>query len=180
MRIRHPSRRGAVMSPARRSTGATCWGRPRHRRPVALKCRRRTGRERRGTARLWARAHVGRLPLPEWASGRPAPVWHPAGRALPGHRDLHLAKPILREGRRSDWCPSARSMTVRTTRTPTPCKGAVAREVVGFGVDAERCPVALTVVAYPGWRGPGYSCAPYRKWGPWAKPGRCGGQRNIP
>jgi hypothetical protein len=45
VRIRRPSRRGAAMSPARRSTGATCQGRPHRPRPMALKCRRRAGRE---------------------------------------------------------------------------------------------------------------------------------------
>jgi hypothetical protein len=49
------------MSPAPRSTGATCRGRPHHRCPVAFKCRRRADRGRRGATRLWARAHVRRL-----------------------------------------------------------------------------------------------------------------------
>jgi hypothetical protein len=124
MRIRRLSRRGAAMSPAPRSTGATCWGRPHRRRPVALKCRHRAGRERRGTTRLWARAHVRRLPLSEWASGLSAPVRRPAGRALPSCKDLRPVKPILREGRRSDRCPSASSMTARTAPTPTPCRSA--------------------------------------------------------
>jgi hypothetical protein len=62
MRIRHPSRRGAAMSPVRWSTGATCRGRPRRRRPVVLKCRRRAGHERRSVIRLWARALVRRPP----------------------------------------------------------------------------------------------------------------------
>jgi hypothetical protein len=50
------------MLPARWSTGATCWGRPCHHRLAAPKCRRRAGRRRRGATRLWARAHVRRLP----------------------------------------------------------------------------------------------------------------------
>jgi hypothetical protein len=123
MRIRRPSRRGAAMSPTRRSTGATCRGRPRRRRRVALKCHRRAGYGRRGATRLQARAHVRWLPLPEWASGRPAPVRRPVGRALPSRRDLRSAMPTLREGRRCDRCPSASFMMARTGPTPTPCRG---------------------------------------------------------
>jgi hypothetical protein len=122
-RTHRPSRRGVAMSPAPRSTGATCRGRHRRRRPVALKCRRRGGRERMGATRLWARAHVRRLPLPEWASGPSAPVRRPAGWALPSRRDLRPVKPILREGQRSDRCLSVSSMTARTAPTPTPCRG---------------------------------------------------------
>jgi hypothetical protein len=44
----------------------------------------------------------------------------------------------------------------------------------------ERYPAALTVVAYPGWWGPGCSCAPCRRRGPWSNPSRCGGQRHSP
>jgi hypothetical protein len=62
MRIRRPSRRGAAMSPAWRSTGATCWGRPHCRRPVALKCRRRADCERRGATRLWVELMSGGFP----------------------------------------------------------------------------------------------------------------------
>jgi hypothetical protein len=56
--------------------------------PAAPKCRRRAGRGRRGTTRLWARAHVRRLPPPEWTSSRSVPMWCPAERALPSRRDL--------------------------------------------------------------------------------------------
>jgi hypothetical protein len=112
------------MSLAPRLTRATCRGHPRLRLPEVMKCRRRAGRGRRVATRLWARAHVRRLPLPEWTRGRPTPVRRPAGWGLPGHRDLRPAKLILREGRRSDRCPSARSMTVWTARTLTPCRGA--------------------------------------------------------
>jgi hypothetical protein len=87
MRTRRPSRLGAVMSLARRLTGATCRGRPRHRHPEALNCHRRAGRERRSTTRLWAQAHVRRLLLHVWACGLPAPVQHPAEQALPSRRD---------------------------------------------------------------------------------------------
>jgi hypothetical protein len=50
MRTRHPRRRGAAMSPARRLTGATCSGRPRRRRPTVLKCHRRVGHKRLGAS----------------------------------------------------------------------------------------------------------------------------------
>jgi hypothetical protein len=112
------------MSPAPRSTGATCRGRPRLHRSEVLKRRRRAGRGRRGATRLWARAHARRLPLPVWASGRPAPVRCPAERVLPSLRSLRPVRPILRGGRRSDRCPFASSMTTRTAPTPTPCIGA--------------------------------------------------------
>jgi hypothetical protein len=63
-RTRRQSRRGVAMSPAWRSTGATCRGHPRRRYLAALKCHRRAGRGRRGATRLRARAHVRRLPHP--------------------------------------------------------------------------------------------------------------------
>jgi hypothetical protein len=119
-----PDRRGAAMSPAWRSTGETCRGHPRRRRPVALKCRCRADCGMQGMKKLWARAHVRWLPLPEWTSGRSAPVRCPAERALPGRRDLCPTKPTLREGRRSDRCLSASFMTAQTGLTPTPCRGA--------------------------------------------------------
>jgi hypothetical protein len=124
MRTRRPSRRGAVMSPARRSTGPICRGRPRRRRPASLKCRRHAGRGRQGATRLWARAHVRWLPSPKWTSGRSGPVRRPAGRVLPSRRDPRPVKPILRDGRRSDRCPPANSMTTQTAPTPTPYRGA--------------------------------------------------------
>jgi hypothetical protein len=124
MRTHHPSRRGVAMSPARRLTGATCRVRPHRHHLTMLKCLRRVGRKRRGATRLWARAHVRRLPLPEWTSGRSAPVRRPAGRALLSRRDLRPVKSVLREGRRSGRRPPASSMTARTAPTPTPCRGA--------------------------------------------------------
>jgi hypothetical protein len=124
MRIHRPSRRGAVTSPTPRSTGSTCRGRPRLHRSVALNCRRRAGRGRRGVTRLWARAHIRWLLLPVWACGQPAPVRAPPERALPSCRDLRPVRSIPRGGRRSDRCPSAGSMMARTVRTPTPCRGA--------------------------------------------------------
>jgi hypothetical protein len=111
------------MSPARRSTGATCWVRPRHRRLTALKCRRCAGRKQRGATRLWTRAHVRRPPLPEWTSGRSAPVRHPTGRALPSRRDVCPVKPTLQVGRRSGRRLPASSMTAQTDPTLSPCWG---------------------------------------------------------
>jgi hypothetical protein len=46
MRTHHPSLRGAEMLPVRRSTGATCRGRPCHHLPAVLKCRRRAAGRR--------------------------------------------------------------------------------------------------------------------------------------
>jgi hypothetical protein len=62
-RTRRQSHRGVAMSPARRSTGATCRGHPRHHRLAALKSRRRAGRRQWGATRLWARAHVRQLTI---------------------------------------------------------------------------------------------------------------------
>jgi hypothetical protein len=123
MRTRRPSRCGVAMLPVWRSTGATCRGHPHHRHPAAPKWHRHAGRGRRGATRLWARAHVWRLPPPEWTSGRSAPVQRPAERALPSCRDLRLVKSIPREGRRSDRRPPANSTTARTAPTLTPCRG---------------------------------------------------------
>jgi hypothetical protein len=123
-KIHHPSLCGAVMSPAPRLTGATCRGHPRRCRSVVPRCRRRAGRGRWGATRLWGRAHVRRLPLPEWAFGRPAPIRRPAGRALPNLQDLHPARSIPLGGQRSIRCLSASSMTVQIGRTLTPCRGA--------------------------------------------------------
>jgi hypothetical protein len=67
------SRRGAEMSPVRRSTRATCRGRPRRRLPAALKCHRRASHRRLGATRPWARSRVRRLPPSERTSGRSAP-----------------------------------------------------------------------------------------------------------
>jgi hypothetical protein len=87
-KTRRPSRRGAVMSPVRRSTGATCRGRPHHRPLATLKCRhRRASRRRLGATRPWARAHDRRLVPPERTSGRSVLVGCPAGRVPPRCRD---------------------------------------------------------------------------------------------
>jgi hypothetical protein len=118
------SRHGAKMSPVRRSTGATCWGRPPCRLLSMLKCRRCASRRRPCATRPWARARVRRLAPLEKTSGRSALMWHPAGRAPPSHREPRPAKPILREGRRSGRRPPAKSTMAPTAPTPTPCRGA--------------------------------------------------------
>jgi hypothetical protein len=82
------------MSLARRLTRAPCRGHPRRRHPVALKCHRRTVRERWATTRLWARDHARWFLLPVWACGRPALVQHPAERALPSRRDPRPVRSI--------------------------------------------------------------------------------------
>jgi hypothetical protein len=124
MRTRHPSCRGVAMLLVRRSTGATCRGRPSRCHLAAPTCRRRAGRGRRGATRLWARAHVRRLHPPGWTNGRSAPVKCTAKRALPNRRDPRPVKPILREGRRSDRRPPANSTTIWTALTLTPCRDA--------------------------------------------------------
>jgi hypothetical protein len=123
-RIHRPSHRGTAMSPAPRLTGAICRGRPHLRRFVVPRCHRRAGHGRRGATRLWGRARVWRLPLSEWASGRPTPARRPAGRALPSRQDLCPVRSIALGGQRSVRCPFASSMTVRIAQTLTPCRGA--------------------------------------------------------
>jgi hypothetical protein len=118
------SHRGAEMSPVRRSTRATCRGRPRRRLPAALKCHRRASRRRLGATRPWARSRVRRLPPSERTSGRSAPVRCPAGWVLPSRRDLRPAKSIPREGRRSGRRPPASFVMALTAPTQTPCRGA--------------------------------------------------------
>jgi hypothetical protein len=116
------------MSPARRSTGATCRGRPRRRLLVAPKCHRHASRRRPCATRPWARTRVSRLAPPEGTSGQSALVRRPAGRARPSHRDLRPAKPTLREGRRSGRRPPTSSTMAPTAPTPTPCRGVVRGE----------------------------------------------------
>jgi hypothetical protein len=155
---------------------------------MALKCHRRTGRERWGTTRLWARAHVRRLLLPVWACGRPAPVWRLAERALPSRIDPRPVRSIPRGGRRSDLCPSARSTMARTVRTPIPCRGASRgggrrirrRHRARRRCGTKCCPTRLTIIDYPERRGPGCPCAPHRRRGPWPNPSRCEGRRDSP
>jgi hypothetical protein len=124
MKTHRPSRRGADMSPARRSTRATCRGRPHRRLLTTLKCRRHASRRGPCATRPWARACVRRLASPEKTSGRSALVWRPVGRAPPSRKDPRPAKPILREGRRSARCPPASFTMALTASTLTPCRGA--------------------------------------------------------
>jgi hypothetical protein len=74
------------------------------RRSAAPRCCRHASLGRRGVTRLWARGRVRRLPLPDWAFGRPAPVRRPAEWALPSRRDRRLVRSIPLGGRRSDRC----------------------------------------------------------------------------
>jgi hypothetical protein len=171
MRIRRPSHRGAVMLPTPRLTGATCRARPHLRRSMVSRCHHRAGHRRRGTTRLWGRARVRWLLLSKWAFGRPAPARRPTGRALPSRQDLRPVRSIPLGGRRSVRCPSASSTMVRITRTLTPCRGTGrgggrqtrCQHQRSAGGGTEHRPAALAVTAYPGWRGPGCSCAPYRR-----------------
>jgi hypothetical protein len=93
MKTHHPSRRGAAMSPVRRSARATCRGQPRRRLPAALKFRRHDSRRRLWVTRLWARPHVKQLALPERTSGRSGLTRRTAGRAPSSPRNPHLSKP---------------------------------------------------------------------------------------
>jgi hypothetical protein len=95
-----------------------------------------------GATRSWGRAHVRRLPLPEWAFGRHAPVQRPTGRALPSHQDLRPVRSIPLGGQRSVRCLSASSTTVRIARTLTPCRGAGHR---GRSLDSTSTPSAAPV-----------------------------------
>jgi hypothetical protein len=83
-----------MTSPARRSIGATCRGRPCRRLPAAPKFHRRRANRRwlRATS-LWARARAEQLALPERTSGQSALVCRPARRAPPSRRDPHPANP---------------------------------------------------------------------------------------
>jgi hypothetical protein len=92
MKTRRRSRRGAATSPARRLSGATCRGRPRHRLPAAPKCRHRGGHRRTRATRMWARARDKQLALPERTSDRSTLAWRPVGRAPPSNREPRPAK----------------------------------------------------------------------------------------
>jgi hypothetical protein len=183
MKTHRPSRRGAATSPARRSTGATCRGRPRRCLPVVPKCRCLASRRRPCGTRLWARARVRRLTLPKRTSERSALVWRPAGRVPPRHRDPHLARTTLQEGRRSGQRPPNSFSMALTAPTPNPCRGtnrggnrrtqrrrrAHCRwwsQVVPRGV----CSHCLSGVV-----GPRCSRVPCRWRGPQSNPGRRGG-----
>jgi hypothetical protein len=84
-------------------------------------------------------------------------------------------------------CPPA-LRRFRLLELRLPAEAPVAGEVVRFDIDAkrdasggtERCPAASAVVAHPGWQGPGCSCAPYCRQGPWSNPDRSGGRRDSP
>jgi hypothetical protein len=179
-KTRRPSRRGAEMSPARRSTGATCRSHPRCCLPAALKCRRRASRRRSCETRPWARAHSRRLAPPEKTSGRFALVWRPTGWASPSRRDPRPAKPILREGQRSGQRLPASSTMALTAPTPTSCRGAGR----GHGRQTRRrrrarhrwrsqaLSAAFAVIAHPGRWGPGCSRVPRRRQGPRSISGR--------
>jgi hypothetical protein len=77
-----------------------------------------------GCDKLWGRARIRRLSLPEWAFGRPTLVRCSVGRAPPSLQDLRPVRSIPLGGRRSVRCPSSSSMTVRIAWTLTPCRGA--------------------------------------------------------
>jgi uncharacterized low-complexity protein len=96
-----PSLRGVEMSPARRSTGATCRGRPHRRLPVALKFHRRADHQRPEATRPLAQAHAKWLAPREMISGWPAHAQYLAERVPLSRRNLRLGKPIPRDGRRS-------------------------------------------------------------------------------
>jgi hypothetical protein len=67
----------------------------------------------------------GQLPAPpEKTSGWSAPAGHPTGRVPPRGRGPRLVRSILQGGRRSDRLRPANSLTVPTTPTQTPCRGA--------------------------------------------------------
>jgi hypothetical protein len=104
MKTRRWSRRGAVMLPARRWTGAICRGHPRRRLPAPLKCHNRGGRRRPRATRKWARARDKQLALPKRTSDRFALTWRPAGRAPPSRRESCPAK--LTPPRRSEERPA--------------------------------------------------------------------------
>jgi hypothetical protein len=93
MKTHHTSRRGAATPLARRSTGATCRGSPCRRLPAAWKCRRHDNHRQPCTTRLWARARVKQLALPERTSRQSALAWHPAEQAPRSCRDPHPVKP---------------------------------------------------------------------------------------
>jgi hypothetical protein len=109
---------------APRWTRATCRGCPRLRCSVVPRCCHRSGHGRRGVTRLWGRACIRRLPLFEWAFGRPVPVRRPVGRALPSRQVLRPVRSIPLVGRRSVRCLFTSSTTVRIARTLTPFRGA--------------------------------------------------------
>jgi hypothetical protein len=123
MKTRRRSHRGAATSPARRLTGATCRGRPRHHLPAAPKCRHRGSHRRPRATRTWAQARDKQLALPEKIRRWSVPARSPAGRASPGRGVPRPAK--LTPPRRSEErLALAISTMVPTAPTPTPCRGA--------------------------------------------------------
>jgi hypothetical protein len=123
MKSRRPSRHGEAMLPARRSTGVTSRGRPRRRLPTTLKCHCRGRCRRMRATRLWARAPLKQLTLPERTSRRSGLVWRPVGRAPLSRRDPHPTKLTPREDRRSSQRPPASFTMAPTAPTLTPCRG---------------------------------------------------------
>jgi hypothetical protein len=86
---------------------------------------------------------------------------------------------------------SPRPPTFRRFRPPRlglAAEASVTGEVDGLSVDIERAagggfqrrPTAPTVITYPGWRSPGCSCFPRRRWGSRTNPDRCRGWRISP
>jgi hypothetical protein len=121
MKTRRPSRRGAAMSPVRRSTGAMCQGHPRRRSVVTLKCRRCASRRQHKTVGSSTR-QAARPAREDQRMVRSRAVPSETGASEP-QRSAPV-KSIPREGRRSGRCPPARSMTALTAQTLTPCRGA--------------------------------------------------------
>jgi hypothetical protein len=135
MKTRRSSRRGAAMSPVRRSTGETCQGHPRRRSLVTLKCRRRASRRQHKTVGSSTR-QAARPAREDQRMVRSRAV--PSGTGASEPQRSAPIKSIPREGRRSGRCPPASSMTALTAQTLTPSEASVEGEVVGLGVHAER------------------------------------------
>jgi hypothetical protein len=176
------------MLPTRRLTGATCQGRPHCRLLAVQKCRRRNSRKWPCMTRPWARARVRRLAPPERTSGRSALVWRPAGREPPSRRDPRLAKPTLREGRRSGRRPLTSFTMAPTTPTPIPCRGADRgesrrtrrRRRAHRRRQSQALPRGVCSHCLSKSGGPGCSRVPHRQRGPQSNPDRRGGQGVSP
>jgi hypothetical protein len=123
MKTHCQSCRGVAKSPVRRSTGATCWGRPRCCLLVAPKCRHRGGHRRPRATRMWARARDKQLTLPVRTRGQFSLAWRPAGRAPLSHREPHPSMLTPRGGRRRDRLPPANFTMALIAPTRTPCRG---------------------------------------------------------
>jgi hypothetical protein len=176
------------MYPARRWTGATCRGRPRHRLPAPPKCHHRGSRRRPRTTRMWDRARDKQLTLPERTSGRSALAWRPAGRAPPSRREPRPAKltPKAVGGAIGSHPPTFQRF--RPPRLGLFAEASVAGEVDGLGVDAECAAgggfwcrlVVPVVVTYLGRRSPGRSRFPLHRRGPRTNPDCRRGRRISP